>query len=87
MSEDRLHIVSSAVVLVRPGEAEAVARALAGLPLTEVAASAGNKIVVVLEGASRGEVGARLTTIALMDGVVGANMVFEHAESDGEDPG
>jgi len=86
MPDMRLHIISSAVVTVKPGHFDAVVAALGGLPLTEVKAAQGNKIVVVLEGATRGEVGGRLTHIALIDGVISANMVFEHVEEDGEVP-
>lgn len=85
MAEARLHVISSAVVTVKPGRQSAVAEALARLPQTEVRAAEGGKIVVLLEGASRGEVGGRLTEIALLEGVITANMVFEHVEDeDGE---
>ena len=80
MPEPRLHIVSSAVVICRPGWTNAVAERLAALPDTEVRAAEANKIVVILEGTSRGAVGDRLTTIAVLDGVIAANLVFEHVE-------
>ena len=37
---------------------------------------------VTIEGYSTGELGDRLTEIGLMDGVLAANMVFEHAEEE-----
>ena len=82
MAEHGIHVVSSAVVSVVPGRREAVAAALAAVGGTEVCAAEGNKIVVVLEGAGRSEVGGRLLEIAGLDGVVSANMVFEHVEED-----
>ena len=42
----------------------------------------GGKIVVVIEGKSTGEMGDRLTRIALLDGVIAANMVYEHIEQE-----
>jgi nitrate reductase NapD len=84
MSEHSHHIISSAVVSVLPGRQDDVVAALAALPATEVSAVKGNKIVVILEGGSRSDVGSRLATIALMDGIVAANMVFEHVDYEGE---
>ncbi|MGO4839852.1 chaperone NapD [Rhizobiaceae sp. 2RAB30] len=37
-------------------------------------------MVVVMEGGSAGELGAQLTALGALDGVVAANMVFEHIE-------
>ena len=34
----------------------------------------------MIEGASTGEVGSRLASIALMDGVLSANLVFEQID-------
>jgi nitrate reductase NapD len=78
------HIISSAVVSVRPGAVEQIASDLAALPGTEVGPTGGNKIVILLEGRTRDEVGARLNQIALMDGVFAASLVFEHIEEDKE---
>ena len=85
MREREGHVISSAVVTVLPGRLDEVAAALAGLEGTEVAAATNGRIVIVLEGGSRGAVGGRLAAIALMDGVVSANMVFEHVEDDEEE--
>jgi nitrate reductase NapD len=80
VAERRVHHVSSAVVSVRPESEGAVLAAIGLLENTEVAAAENGRIVVVMEGASTRELGDRLTTIAVMDGVLAANMVFEHAE-------
>ena len=84
MREDQTHIISSAVVSVMPAAMDQIKSELAALPGTEVGPTGENKIVIVLEGRTRGELGARLAQIALMDGVVTANMVFEHIEEDKE---
>jgi nitrate reductase NapD len=85
MPERSGHVISSAVVTVKPGWRDAVTAALADVPGAEIRAAEGSKMVVLLEGPTRGEVGGRLAAIALMDGVVSANMVFEHVEEeDGE---
>ncbi|QDY99885.1 glutamate synthase [Nitratireductor mangrovi] len=72
--------VSSAVVSARQEVVAEVMTAIAALPNTEIAAHEAGRIVVVMEGRSTGELGDRLTAIALLDGVIAANMVFEHAE-------
>lgn len=82
----RFFHISSAVVTVRPEQAAEVAGRLAELPRTEVHAVEGSKIVIVMEGDSSGEIGSRLTTIALMDDVFSANLVFEQIEPV-DDPG
>jgi nitrate reductase NapD len=83
------YLISSAVVSAFPERAEAVAQAIAELPGAEVRAVQGGKIVILLEGRESGAIGARLAEIALMDGVLTANLVYEHADtmSDGEDNG
>ncbi len=81
----RWHI-SSAVVAIKPGHEAAVREALAGLGGVEIHAAEGARIIVTIEGRSSGELGDRLTTIALMDGVIAANMVFEHSEEEQPQP-
>lgn len=85
--------VSSAVVAAKPEDAGSVAERLAALPDTEVRHAAGGKIVIVMEGPTSGALGERLTEIALMDGVLSANMVYEAVDpadapgdSEGGDP-
>ncbi len=69
--------ISSAVVSAFPERCDEVVRQINALPLTEVHRVEGGKIVIVMEGASTGEIGARLAEIGLIDGVLSANMVFE----------
>jgi nitrate reductase NapD len=45
-----------------------------------VHAGDGSRIVITIEGPTSGMLGETLTTISVMDGVLAANMVFEHAE-------
>ena len=84
MPERRLHVVSSAVVLVRPGRQADVAAALSALPGTGVHAADGTRLVVTIEGPSRGAVGDVLARMALLDGVIAANLVFEQADESEE---
>ena len=78
-SPDRHHI-SSAVVLALPERSTEVSRRLAAMRGVEVHAGEGSRIVITIEGPTSGMLGETLTTISLMDGVLAANMVFEHAE-------
>lgn len=86
MPEARRYHVSSAVIFARPGREAAVRAALPGLAGVEVHAAEGARIVITIEGRSTGELGDRLTEIALMDGVIAANMVFEHSEEEVAQP-
>jgi len=63
-----------------PGNEEALAAILADMPSVEVHGQGNGRIVVVIEGGSTGELGERLTAIGRLDGVIAANMVFEHIE-------
>jgi nitrate reductase NapD len=78
--ERRYHHISSAVVTVIPGRLGNVAEAIARMGSVEIRASENSRIVVVLEGASSGELGELLTAIGNLDGVIAANLVFEHVE-------
>ncbi|PLK69221.1 glutamate synthase [Rhizobium sp. TH135] len=77
---ERFH-VSSAVVLTSPAAANGVLAALSEIPNLEVHAAEHGKIVIVIEGSSSGEMGAILAAISSLEGVMAANMVFEHAEN------
>jgi nitrate reductase NapD len=81
------YFVSSAVVRAFPHCAQAVASAIAALPGAEVHAVEDSRIVVVLEARESGANGARLAEIALMEGVLSANLVYEQADvsAGGED--
>jgi nitrate reductase NapD len=77
--------ISSAVICARPADADAVAGAVAALPGIEIHAIANGRIVVVMEAADAGALGGLLAHIALMDGVLAANMVFEQALAGDDD--
>ena len=76
---DRHHI-SSAVVLAHPERRAELSDRLAAMRGVEVHASEGSRIVITIEGPTSGMLGETLTAISAMDGVLAANMVFEHAE-------
>jgi nitrate reductase NapD len=77
------HHISSAVVLALPARREEVARQLAAMPGVEVHAGDGSRIVITIEGPTSGMLGETLAAISVMDGVLAANMVFEHVEDPG----
>lgn len=74
------HHISSAVVFALPERREELGRQLAMIPGVEVHAGDGSRIVITIEGPSSGMLGETLTRISAMDGVISANMVFEHIE-------
>lgn len=74
-----LHI-ASAVVTARSEDCRAIAELIAEMPGTEIHAIEGSKIVVVMESENHGEIGSRLTQMALMERVFSANLVFEQLE-------
>lgn len=75
----QIHI-SSAIVRAMPGRVEEVVVTINAFPECEVFHTENGRIVVVLEAETAGAVGARLAEIALLDGVVSANLVYEHLE-------
>ena len=80
MAEARPFHISSAIVVVRPEMREQVREQLALMEGVEVHAAEGGKIVVLIEGESTGALGRSLSEMSLLEGVVAANMVFEHIE-------
>nr|WP_244618822.1 chaperone NapD [Rhizobium sp. 18065] len=62
-----------------------VADMIATIEGVEIHAAEAGKIVVVIEGCSSGALGERLAEISALDGVLAANMVFEHMETRGDD--
>ncbi|MFQ6180620.1 chaperone NapD [Sinorhizobium meliloti] len=76
--------ISSAIIVTMPNMQERVVDSLAEMPNVEVYAQEAGKIVVVIEGTSTGMLGESLSRIAVLEGVVAANMVFEHVETQGE---
>lgn len=78
--ERRFCHISSAIVAMKPGHGPAVMEAIAAMEGTEIHAHDDVRVVVVIEGGSTGEMGQRLTLIGDLDGVIAANLVFEHIE-------
>ena len=78
------HHISSAVVAALPARREAVGRELAAMPGVEIHASEASRIVVTIEGPTSGFLGETLTRMSLIEGVISANMVFEHIEKEEE---
>ncbi|MCG5485121.1 MAG: chaperone NapD [Sinorhizobium meliloti] len=76
--------ISSAIIVTMPNMQERVVDSLAEMSNVEVYAKEAGKIVVVIEGTSTGMLGESLSRIAVLEGVVAANMVFEHVETQGE---
>ncbi|HXV30693.1 MAG TPA: chaperone NapD [Sinorhizobium sp.] len=78
-TQPRYHI-SSAVIATVPARQDAVLAALSEMNNVEIYGHQDGKIVVVIEGTSTGMLGECLSHISALDGVVAANMVFEHVE-------
>jgi nitrate reductase NapD len=67
--------------MLLPGREEEVIAKLASMAGVETGAFQNRKLVILLEGPDSGAVGGLLAQIAVMDGVISANMVFEHTET------
>jgi nitrate reductase NapD len=78
--------ISSAIIMTIPAMHEAVLARLHAMANVEIRAHQGNKIVIVIEGTSTGILSNCLSQISALDGVMAANMVFEHVETE-ETPG
>lgn len=76
------YYVSSAVIVVKPLCEASVCIALRSMDRVEVHASEGGKIIAVIEGRTSGQLGATLSEIFGIPGVVAANMVYEHSENE-----
>ncbi len=74
------HRISSAVVVAFPKRREQLSNQLAEIDGVEVHAVQGSRIVITIEGPTSGMLGETLVRIAAMDGVISANMVFEHID-------
>jgi nitrate reductase NapD len=85
MSEARRHHISSAVIAAKPGCLDSVLAALSDFDNVEVHGADKGKIVIVIEGPSTGVLGDTLMRISVLDGVIAANMVFEHVELEGNE--
>lgn len=78
------HHISSAVVMTHPSRREEIGRRIAAMPGVEVHAGEGSRIVITIEGPTSGMLGETLIGISTLDGVISANMVFEHMDEDEE---
>ena len=85
MPDRRQHHISSAVIVTKPGGIADVLAVLAGFDNVEVHGADKGKIVIVIEGPSTGVLGDTLMRISVLDGVIAANMVFEHVEMEGNE--
>ncbi|MBP1883842.1 chaperone NapD [Sinorhizobium mexicanum] len=74
--------VSSAVIVAVPAMEDEVLAMLSQMSNVEVYGHQGGKIVVVIEGTSTGMLGECLSQISMLEGVVAANIVFEHVEKE-----
>ncbi|KQY10484.1 glutamate synthase [Rhizobium sp. Root73] len=77
--------ISSAVVATMPAATDKVLEELDRMENVEVHGCERGKIVLVIEGTSTGMMGDCLSRISLFDGVIAANMVFEHVETESAD--
>lgn len=80
VADDATYCISSAVLSVLPQRMADVLRQLSQLDGVEVHAARASRIVVVIEGTSSGALGESLVRMSLLDGVIAANMVYEHAD-------
>ena len=74
------HYISSAVIVALPARRAEVCDRLRAMPGVEVHAAEGSRIVVTIEGPTSGSLGETLAAMPLVEGVLSANMVFEHFE-------
>lgn len=74
------HYISSAVIIALPARLDGVRGAIETMPGVEIHACEGSRIVVTIEGPTSGSLGERLGEMTLIDGVLAANMVYEHVE-------
>ncbi len=78
--------ISSAVIATLPRATDSVLSELASMKNVEIHGHGNGKIVIVIEGTSTGMMGQCLAAISLLEGVIAANMVFEHVETEGAHP-
>jgi nitrate reductase NapD len=75
VSGAEIHI-SSALVHMRPGRTEEIARQIAMLEGAELHFAGAGRIIVTLEAASSGAIADRLTEIGRLAGVLAATLVY-----------
>lgn len=74
------HYISSAVVIALPAKLGQVRASLEAMQGVEIHAAEGSRVVVTIEGPTSGSLGETLGQMTLLDGVLAANMVYEHVE-------
>jgi nitrate reductase NapD len=85
VSTTEIHI-SSALVHVRPGRTQEVARQIATLEGADLHFAEAGKIIVTLEAATSGAIADRLSDIGRLAGVLAATLVY-HEVTTQEAPG
>lgn len=85
MPDAKRHHISSAVIIGKPNHLDVILAALVSFDNVEVHGFDMGKIVIVIEGAATGVLGDTLMRISLLEGVIAANMVFEHVEMEEEE--
>jgi periplasmic nitrate reductase NapD len=72
--------IASFIVMARPERAVDIVDFIVKLPQTELAAQEGGRLVLVMEGARRGDIMDRIDALRDLDGVITVNLVYHHAE-------
>lgn len=85
MPDARRHHISSAVIAAKPDRLDDVLAALRDFDNVEVHGADKGKIVIVIEGPTTGVLGDTLMRISVLDGVIAANMVYEHVDMEEEE--
>lgn len=80
-SDGARYHVSGAIIRVIPRAMADLVTRLKTMAGVEIVAGTADRLVVTIEGESAGALGARLTEINLLDGVIAASMVYEHSEA------
>jgi nitrate reductase NapD len=82
MTDSCFYCISSAVVIVLSNRIAEIRAAIAQMANTEISAVENGRLVIVMEGATADDLASRLIAISNIEGVVAANMVFEHIEEE-----
>ena len=75
-----LHIASF-IVLARPEALAGVADAVQAMPVAEIAACEGGKLIVLVEASCNREVMAVVDCLRELPGVLAVNLVYHHADT------
>jgi nitrate reductase NapD len=77
---DELHIASF-IVLARPESLASVVDAVRAVPVAEIAACEGGKLIVLVEASCNREVMAVVDCLRDLPGVLAVNLVYHHADA------